>query len=114
MSKCVWKSTCLHQRLCVFKGLRDSSYHLLVWFDLIPLALSCFLDVFGRQPSDRGRVLVVAPELTDLMLTVQRAPQVPVQTMVVEMMSDEMSATPKAKVITFILQTKQKPVHCRL
>lgn len=67
-------------------------YHLFVWFAVGPLALSGLLDVVGRQASHSGRVLVVAPELADLMLVVQLAPQVPLQTVVVEMMmmSDEM------------------------
>lgn len=45
-------------------------YHLFVGFDLSSLALSCFLDVFGRQPSNGGRVLMVRPELTGVMLAV--------------------------------------------
>lgn len=91
--------------MCVW----DKHYHLFVWFHLSPLALSCFLDVFGRQPSNCGRVLMVAPEVTDLMLTVWLSPQMPVQTVVVEtVMSNEMSATTIAKLITSTLQTPAK------
>lgn len=97
--------------VCVFvlKGNepRSRSYHLFVLFDLRAFSLSRFLDVFGRQPSDGGRVLMVAPVLTDLM---QLSPQMPVQTLVVKMlMSNKMSAKPKVKkMITVILQTAEK------
>lgn len=41
---------------------------------------------------------MVAPVLTDLMLTVQLPPQMPVQALVVKMlMSNQMSATPKVR-----------------
>lgn len=85
-------------------------------FHLGSLALSRFLDVFGRQPSNGGRVLMVRPELTGVMLAVQSYPQTPVQTVVVEMvLSNEMSAKPKTTVINFngILDnvTKKKTVH---
>lgn len=87
----------------------EEDHHLFVRFALSPLALSCFLDVFGRQPSDSGRVLMVAPELADLMLAVKLPPQMPFQTVVVEtLMSNETSVTPKANMITFNLQTTAK------
>lgn len=61
-------------------------YHLLVWFGVGPLALSGFLDVLGRQPSDGGRVLMVAPLVSDRLLDVKLSPHVSVGTVVVEMM----------------------------
>lgn len=80
-----------------------------MWFGLSPLALSGFIDVFGRQPSNCGWILMVAPDLSDRMLTEKRSPHMSVQTLVVEMMiSHETSDTHKAKTITFILERAEK------
>lgn len=59
-------------------------------FDLGSLALSGFLHVFGRQPPHRGLVLVVAPELPRLVLTVQPPPRVFAHAVFVEVVADEM------------------------
>lgn len=46
-------------------------YRLFVWFHLSSLRLSGFLDVVSRQPSNGGGILVVRPQLTELLLAVQ-------------------------------------------
>lgn len=58
-------------------------YRLFVWLCLSSLALSGLLDVISRQPADGGGVLVVRPQLTQLLLAVQPEPQMPVQSAVV-------------------------------
>lgn len=59
------------------------AYRLFVWLCLSSLALSGFLNVISRQPVHGGGVLVVRPQLTELLLAVQPQPQVPVQSAVV-------------------------------
>lgn len=88
--------------------MRKRNYHLFMWFSISPLALSSFLDVFGRQSPHRGWVLMVAPELTDRMLKVKLPPHMFVHSVVVELTSTKMSATEKAKRITLIPHNRQQ------
>lgn len=88
--------------------MRKRNYHLFMWFSISPLALTSFLDVFGRQSPHRGWVLMVAPELTDRMLKVKLPPHMFVHSVVVELTSTKMSATEKAKRITLIPHNRQQ------
>lgn len=64
-----------------------------MWFRVGPLSLSGFLDVFGRESPHCGGVLMVALELTDMMLTVKLPPHMSVHSVVAELASTEKPAT---------------------
>lgn len=62
---------------------RRHIYRLFVLLGLGSLALPGLLNVVGRQAPDGGGVLVVRPQLTELLLAVQPQPQMSVQHAVV-------------------------------
>lgn len=73
----------IHEYLIQTRIWKAQIYRLFVWLRLSSLALSGLLDVIGRQPADGGGVLVVRPQLTELLLAVQPQPQMPIQCTVV-------------------------------
>lgn len=96
---------------------RNIYHHLFVWFAVSRFPLSCFLNVLGRQTSNSGRVLMIAPGLCARSLAVGcgLAPHPTYQTVVVELMvTESVSATSKTKWINNVHFYSDTPVKNHL